>query len=74
MPGFLGDIGNPQSPPDGMGGMLALETLALVRRTFCLNFLLVMQNKLRSLKKKKSSNKEQEKAGYLNEENSLLTI
>lgn len=34
-----------------------------------------MQNKLRSLKKKnQSSNKEQEKAGYLNERNSLLTI
>ena len=35
-----------------------------------------MQNKLWSLKKKKnqSSNKEQEKAGYLNERNSLLTI
>ena len=26
MPGFLGDIGNPQGPPDGMGRMLALET------------------------------------------------
>ena len=29
MPGFLGDIGDPQGPPDGMGRMLALETTCI---------------------------------------------